>query len=1229
MSIREVLQPLTPVSNADDGGQYSECLEYAIEHEKVTNIAITGPYGSGKSSIIDTFIESKKNELNSIKVSLAEFGAEEKTEDNFKAEQVQGNDEDSQEEHNQVTSTNHVKSLSLIERSILQQLFYQIPIEKISYSRFKTIKHFTAENLNGLALVFFLSLLLVISFFNLPTLYELSTFIANSTKAIEGKGWVVYSILVFIASCSLYIVIRILITIVSKFKFSSFNLNSIGEVKLENKDDSLLNIYLDEIIYFFRQQKIDVVFFEDLDRFDGVDIEIFTKLRELNHLLNSADSISYTVNFVFALKDDMFHCNEERTKFFDFVIPVIPYINKSNAANVLKTSLLKNKHYPEVKKISENLIEQVAYFVGDMRTLINIQNEFWLYHQKLAERLGDVIEPEKLLGFMVYKNVYPNDFADLNKGEGKIVCCLKQKNEMIKEQIQILKEDIRSLQIKIQSAKQENLDNLTELNLLTNSKIFSLATQIATYVHVNDSSYPVNKFLSNSDDTQMFLSNSLWLNQNNNNRLYGGEQIKIPSELVDWYEKRKKTVFEKNNPENLQNQIKLKEKEIDVLKRKSFGQLLSSYPSLSEKLALKFPEDELLLFLLKNESIDDNYDLYLTFHHEGGLTLSDLEFIHNVRTELGVDYLKHLNSPKKVAEKLRPRYIVTESALNIDLVNYLLQTTKLEQDNSDLANLFLSYKASEKKDLLYEFCFAFFEVSPEVPKFILFMSNWPEFWSFVRDYKFDENIQNKIFKLLVKQVELNTLNKLDESDEITGFLYEKEDITEFFGFVGSNTKLIKVIDALEIKFTKDNFKTISNKGIYSKLIFGDAYELNLEMVNLILQEECLDSLNESYLEKLLSTIWFSECEALQRRVKYDVNTFIENIYPILNEQIESDDFVNDVLSLDEEKLSLENKACFLLKQSGIENLKEVSEEWHEFLFENNLVKPVWENVLVQFAKTETIDGFLLNFLNDESNSNILSQQKLSPELADESLVKKLSILILKNNQVKDKNYEQFLSAINWRYRNLTISELSSSKINALLDKSIIIFSEKNLEAISQSFPLIKKKFIKKYFKEFVNNYTEGDLTDEELQSYLKLSYFDDEQKIKLIKLKADFLRSNLDDFKDDLYYALLANNYQEQIDIDLISDLLESDAEEEDKVKLLVTQLPCLDDKETIGRLVSLLGNKYLKVIENNAGRQQFDYTSDNVVLFQFLKDKLIVGNVNANEEKNKLIVFSKKNNFL
>lgn len=53
---------LAPTNNIQNGQEYINALQWALENPKIKNIALAGPYGSGKSSIIDTYIERQRQE---------------------------------------------------------------------------------------------------------------------------------------------------------------------------------------------------------------------------------------------------------------------------------------------------------------------------------------------------------------------------------------------------------------------------------------------------------------------------------------------------------------------------------------------------------------------------------------------------------------------------------------------------------------------------------------------------------------------------------------------------------------------------------------------------------------------------------------------------------------------------------------------------------------------------------------------------------------------------------------------------------------------------------------------------------------------------------------------------------------------------------------------------------------------------------------------------------------
>ena len=67
----------------------------------------------------------------------------------------------------------------------------------------------------------------------------------------------------------------------------------------------------------------------------------------------------------------------------------------------------------------------------------NIANEYVQYRSRLERG----INCEKLLGMIIYKNYYPQDFANLHDCNGKLYRLLNLKEEFIGEKIKVVEKD--------------------------------------------------------------------------------------------------------------------------------------------------------------------------------------------------------------------------------------------------------------------------------------------------------------------------------------------------------------------------------------------------------------------------------------------------------------------------------------------------------------------------------------------------------------------------------------------------------------------------------------------------------------------------------------------------------------------------------------------------------------------------------------------------------------------
>ena len=155
------------------------------------------------------------------------------------------------------------------------------------------------------------------------------------------------------------------------------------------------------------------VVFEDMERLDEpVCVEIMTKLRELNGLINTYRKQQgrgdRPIRFIYVLSDDVFS-GQERSKFFDFIMPVVPVANEINAQTEFE--LLLNS-VGLTSDGCERLLELFPPGRKDMRTIRNIVGEYQLLLNICRHNGYGTIAKETLLALTCYKVLHPRELAD-------------------------------------------------------------------------------------------------------------------------------------------------------------------------------------------------------------------------------------------------------------------------------------------------------------------------------------------------------------------------------------------------------------------------------------------------------------------------------------------------------------------------------------------------------------------------------------------------------------------------------------------------------------------------------------------------------------------------------------------------------------------------------------------------------------------------------------------------
>jgi len=693
------INPLTPEVIADkDGNSYKTVREIsaAIDHKDVKNIAVTGPYGSGKSSILKTLMEDFNENRQYLSISLATLksGLKDKKDNKENSEQKPANTPgpaaDASKENEELNRK--------IEYSIVQQLIYRESTDDLPNSRIKKIVHTKPLEL------FWKPLACIGFILALWKLFSPSWFVIETlTKEIPRRSEIFIDIfcLLYILTF-LYFCIRGLIKSYSNSKLNKLNLKD-GEIEIK-ENSSIFNKHLDEIIYFFQATKYNVVIIEDLDRYETTDI--FLKLRELNLILNNAHStIGRKIIFIYAIRDDMFK-DTDRTKFFDYITTVIPVINYSNSKEKL-TKALRAKGYKVEKDGDFQIedIEDIAFFIDDMRLLKNIVNEFDQYWKKLGSNgKGHQLKPSKLLAMITYKNFYPEEFVKLHRREGRVYSCLSNKPKYIEFALKTVEEKLALFDKEEDALKQTRHLNIEELRGVYAEKA---RTRIREYcgssIYLSDNkSHNIEDVLKSLD---LFLK--LWNDDyfyTNEPRHYASSKISLNRKDIERQINSKHSFLERLEAlQNSSDGLIKKKREVELAKSKirslTISELCNAYSIQNcneyETAELKDLEN----VFIQNGYLGEDYYDYISYFYDDIISREDHDFILATKLNNSVGYGYHLDRPKDVVKNMKLPLFNNPATINFDLINYLITD---DSDNEKLNLLIETIKEHEAENFFLE-----------------------------------------------------------------------------------------------------------------------------------------------------------------------------------------------------------------------------------------------------------------------------------------------------------------------------------------------------------------------------------------------------------------------------------------------------------------------------------------------------------------------------------------------
>ncbi|MGG7080318.1 hypothetical protein ACJ41I_03385 [Bifidobacterium catenulatum] len=735
------LKPLYPQYDESSHSPYVKRLEKALQGEdtKIHNIALSGVYGSGKSSILEKVVKDLEEERphTTRTISLAPLAAQLKEQDDKKNDSVSDKDKSTSKEPSGAPpkSSNNSSITNLIQKEIIKQLLYGTDPEKIPASHFHKMNEIGLGKQILSSLAFGMLLLFILNIYQWPYSYiqKPLTWLPIPTSITKILAEIVIICLLSIATFALFHYFG------TRIHLAKIDVGTAG-ITLGENSDSYFDQYLDEIIYIFEKTGIRTVFFEDLDRFQ--DAQIFDSLRELNQILNNDPKLQHTestiqkisqrlhfshsakeknsqsstpIQFVYAIHDAIFSnqyvsadaqiANQEslahsfsRAKFFDIIIPVVPFVSASNSYQIALETLEDVLDANDPQMI--NLLELVADAVPDKRAWINIRNEFIVYKEQLLnpKRTNLGLSPVKMLAILIYKNCYLDDAIKLQNGRSRLDHIYKEIREIIQEDISALDYKNKNLKYKINEisngrAAEEYASELRTDLIYLLADLNNQQADRCQSININIPSNSQNTYaaddpklwddISRCKETNRINIRITFLNSYYDNPSFDfSSTIKTFKKIMgksldtDWRKDKEKNLIDEKNNTSLT---------IEKL-RSGDWEFITHYEAAKpchnqELYALLGGDNSLLNRLISHGWIGQDYMLYSTIYTDEGVTRNALNFILHHIDGNNPDYQFKLDDEdsEDVLRRIKNRdktIFSQRRILNIDLLHYMLSQNK-------------------------------------------------------------------------------------------------------------------------------------------------------------------------------------------------------------------------------------------------------------------------------------------------------------------------------------------------------------------------------------------------------------------------------------------------------------------------------------------------------------------------------------------------------------------------
>ena len=1157
-------------------------LRFALEQSDSRNIAVTGHYGSGKSSVANTCINEMGIGDKVLRISMSTFSLP----------------EDKKPAGGGLYSDD-------IEYKIVQHLIYKCDKSRITNSGFKLIQQPKGKDFSSYTVWTILAFVCFIIAFE-PSIFKIDNFYDAYNRLFgEKAGWWINLIADILSIGYLvWFLYQAGCFLASKLhQIRSVKIEAKG-VKLEASKDaevSVFNKYLDEIIYIIQANQYDYILFEDLDRLDNSD-RLFLKIRELNMLINESESFkkqNRVVRFIYAIRDDVF-TRELRTKCFDYIVAVVPVVDHYNVTDYL---IKQYKSKGLFKTIETPVLEQLLSRVAGLRELKNIVNEYTLFQKSLKTHLSgdDENYEQKLLAVIVYKNLFPQDFAKAYLKHGLFYAIFKYKSLFSEDETKELREkanasiqsmnEAREKIITIRKQYLEKLNDEVEVTSLIKDGYDYTLGQVASRDNLFD------LFINDEFDRYTYTDHN---REESGSMTYNFEFDEIEKKVtedVGYYE----AIDEHSQAYNRSNDERLKlEKEIKVIENTALREVLrkiggekaravfnkiyvKEYPAKdNEPQTINEEMVETLLTMIYGGYITEDYYLYISKFYEGATSESDYQFTNSVLQGTQRPYDQKINNVKSVIRKFRVEDFKNNSILNYDILNYLL-------DNKE-EHFLTSFIETARKNP--EFIVSYFQMSEKVNDqfFTRVFENWDSCVNIIKGQEKTEN-SDVLLKLFLRESPIS----IKLSDDEIKYLEGKYD------FLHSNITFYKLAK-LKRFINKYNiyFETLVKPNKESQ----DLYDYCLTNKRFVISKKNLVViLGDSLIKKPMTAILELSNDKLKKYLLNNQKAIATWFEPSCNE--ESREAL--VYMIKEDVGDDEWLTQYIGQQLYVfDNVRDLDKRAVGLILSADKLVIAWHCVLGAYQVIGTLDNSLNEYLS--RHAAVLSKERC---VGDESLVSLMHQQLFTGEKQQMLEFVKLLRSFDMPFTLAELGEMDDERIAEVI-------RQKKVNADSEIFEHLNLNCSDQVADDYLILHFDALMDDEtiEWEEYMRNSMGIRILNSKLtLEQKKRFLNECLSITKESpdaqelaklvcFYYNLCGvDGADKELVINALTIYQSGDSWEQ-KISLINKCNASWEyDTERENKLLDGLGDEYHKLTYAR-GWASFDINEHNTILLDYLKEK-------------------------